>query len=83
MLALTGGSCCGSTIPAPVSTRRCHSGEPSTTGSVVDEVRGVTHEKMAAAIRDQFAARYTIVEGALSDDVLRLAERVLPEHEPG
>ena len=57
--------------------------DPSTTGSVVEEAPGVTYEKVAQAIRDQFATRYTIVEGELSDSVLRLAERVLPEHELG
>ena len=53
---------------------------PETVGSVEDELGGADYETVAQAILDEFAERYALYEGALSDKTLRLAETLEAEH---
>ena len=55
--------------------------DPSITGSVDDEVRGVTYEEAERAILDEYAERYELVEVELDDDTAVLAAGLEAEHE--
>ena len=53
---------------------------PQTVGSVEDELGGADYAAVTQAILDEFAARYTLYDGALSSETLRLAETLESEH---
>ena len=56
--------------------------DPTTAGSLEDELGTVTSEQVQAAIIDEFTARYDVVEGALAAETIALAEELEPRHVP-
>jgi len=56
---------------------------PATTGSVEDEVPGVTPGEVEAAILAQLEARFELSEAPLDPETLALAERLEPRHRVG
>ncbi len=56
--------------------------QPSTTGSIEDELGSADYAAAAQAIIDEFAARYALYEGAISSDTIRIAETFEHEHLP-
>ena len=55
--------------------------DPAVTGSIDDEVRGVTYEDAEQAILDEYAERYELVEVSLDEQTAALARRLEAEHE--
>ena len=53
---------------------------PETVGSVADELGAVDYGAVAQAILDEFAARHSLYEGAISSETLRAAEALEREH---
>ncbi len=53
---------------------------PETVGSIEDELGIADYDAAVRAILDEFAARYTLYDGTLSAETLRLAEELEPEH---
>ena len=53
---------------------------PEATGSVADEVPGVTWQQVADAIEAEYAALYDLVPADLDDQTLELARALAPEH---
>jgi lipoate-protein ligase A len=54
--------------------------DPATSGSVADEVAGTGYEEVERAFLDELAAIFDLVEGALDDETLALAERLEARH---
>ena len=54
--------------------------DPATVGSLVDERFGLTWAQAEAAIRDEFAARYELIDGLVAPETLALAEQFEPDH---
>src|SRR5438874_1921597 len=54
--------------------------DPATAGALVDEVERLTWEDAEDAVVRQFAARYPLEDGAVGEDVIRLAEELRPRH---
>jgi octanoyl-[GcvH]:protein N-octanoyltransferase len=54
--------------------------DPSTVGSLEDEVPGMTWERAAAGVIDAFAQRFDLEEGRLDGMVLALARDLAPRH---
>ena len=55
--------------------------DPSTTGAVDDEVRGVTYEDVEQAILAEYAERFELREVGIDDDTAVLAAELEGEHE--
>lgn len=53
---------------------------PSTAGSVADEVEGITLDDAERALLEQLEALYEIEEAALDPETLAMAQRLAPEH---
>ena len=54
--------------------------QPQTVGSIEDELGVADYDAATQAILDEFAARYTLYDGILSSETLRLAQQLEPEH---
>jgi octanoyl-[GcvH]:protein N-octanoyltransferase len=54
--------------------------DPATAGSVAEESPGTGWEDVAAAIVEEYAARYGLEEASLDEETLALARRLAPEH---
>ena len=54
--------------------------DPATVGSLEDERAGLTWDRAEAAIRDEFAARYELIDGPVAPETLALAEQFEPDH---
>jgi octanoyl-[GcvH]:protein N-octanoyltransferase len=54
--------------------------DPSSAGSIEDEVPGATTESVAGAIIEVLAERHDLVEASLDRETLELAERLTPRH---
>ena len=54
--------------------------DPTTVGSVEDEVPGTGWDEVEAALLEAFAARFDLEEGGLPEPVLRRARELLPRH---
>jgi lipoate-protein ligase A len=54
--------------------------EPSTRGSVADEVAGTGYQEVERAFLDELAATFDLVEGTLDAETLALAERLEARH---
>ena len=55
--------------------------DPSTVGSIEDELGVASYDAVMAAVRDVFAARYELVPEAVAPGTLALAAELAPEHE--
>ena len=56
--------------------------EPSTAGSVADEVPGIGYEEVETALIEAFAERYDLVEAGIDAETMALAERLESRHRP-
>jgi octanoyl-[GcvH]:protein N-octanoyltransferase len=54
--------------------------DPATTGAIADEVPGVTVAQVDAALRAQYASRYTLAPAAVGEAELAAARAQLPRH---
>ena len=54
--------------------------EPSTIGSIGDELGATNFDDVRQAIVDEFASRYNLSNGALAPDTVALAETLESEH---
>ena len=54
--------------------------QPETVGSIEDELGVADYDAAVRAILDEFAARYSLYDGTLSAETLRLAEGLASEH---
>jgi hypothetical protein len=55
---------------------------PEATGSVQTEDAGLGWEHVVAALVDEYARNYELVDAQLDDETLALARRLAPEHRP-
>ncbi len=54
--------------------------DPSTTGSITDEVGSVTYADVEQAVLEAFSQRHTVVPTVVTSEALTLAEELEPEH---
>jgi octanoyl-[GcvH]:protein N-octanoyltransferase len=54
--------------------------DPSTVGSIEDELGPIGYEQVQRAIVSEFGAHYDLVEASLDEDTLALARRLEPQH---
>lgn len=54
--------------------------DPGTAGSVADAAPGTSWERVAAALRDEYAARSELEPWSLDEETLALARRLAPDH---
>jgi hypothetical protein len=55
---------------------------PEATGSVQAEDGALSWERVAAALVDEYARHYELVEDGVDEETLKLARRLAPEHRP-
>jgi len=79
MVVVTGGDLVRD-ILVPVYQALGLDWDPATAGALVDEVERLTWEDAEDAVVRQFAARYPLEDGAVGEDVIRLAEELRPRH---
>ncbi len=56
--------------------------EPASVGSLEDELGSIDAERVLRAILDEFAERYELIPGSLSDETRELAESLERDHVP-
>ena len=54
--------------------------DPTTVGSIEDEVGNITVGEVERAILDEFSSLYEVVSGSVSSDTLALADTMASEH---